>query len=85
MRGEIIWRGLDSKVIEYAAGDVTYLEQIMKSQIEDLKKQDLIKAAKLECDFVPAIAYLEWCGIHLDADKWKDKMRSDQEKLEQAK
>lgn len=85
VRGEIIWRGLDSKVIEYAAGDVTYLEQIMKSQIEDLKKQDLIKAAKLECDFVPAIAYLEWCGIHLDQEKWKTKMKSDQENLIKAK
>lgn len=29
VRGEIIWRGLDESVILYAAGDVTYLEQIM--------------------------------------------------------
>lgn len=84
VRGEIIWRGLDSKVIEYAAGDVTYLEQIMKSQIEDLKKQDLIKAAKLECDFVPAIAYLEWSGIHLDQKKWRDKMEQDAANLKEA-
>ena len=84
VRGEIIWRGLDATVINYAAGDVTYLEKIMWSQVEDLKKQDLMKAAKIECDFVPAIAYLEWCGIHLDQDKWKAKMQSDQEKLKKA-
>lgn len=84
VRGEIIWRGLDERVINYAAGDVTYLERIMHSQVEDLKKQGLMKAAKIECDFVPVIAYLEWCGIHLDQDKWKAKMRSDQEKLQQA-
>ncbi len=85
VRGEIIWRGLDSKVIQYAAGDVQYLGNIMKSQLEDCRKQDLIKAAKLECDFVPSIAYLEWCGIHLDQDKWKAKMLKDKANLEKAK
>lgn len=84
VRGEIIWRGLDNAVINYAAGDVTYLERIMWSQVEDLKKQGLMKAAQVECNFVPAIAYLEWCGIHLDQDKWKAKMKSDQEKLNAA-
>ena len=85
VRGEIIWRGLDSSVIKYAAGDVTYLEQIMHSQVEDLKKQDLMKAARIECDFVPAIAYLEWCGIHLDQNKWKAKMVKDKKALDIAK
>ena len=84
VRGEIIWRGLDSSVIQYAAGDVTYLEQIMHSQLEDLRNQDLMKAAKIECAFVPAIAYLEWCGIHLDREKWLTKMKADQEKLTHA-
>lgn len=84
VRGEIIWRGLDTQVINYAAGDVTYLERIMWSQVEDLKKQDLMKAARIECDFVPVIAYLEWCGIHLDREKWLTKMKADQEKLSQA-
>lgn len=84
VRGEIQWRGLDTQVIQYAAGDVTYLEKIMWSQVEDLKKQDLMKAAQIECDFVPAISYLEWCGIHLDQEKWKAKMKLDQERLNQA-
>ena len=85
VRGEIIWRGLDITVIKYAAGDVTYLEKIMQSQMEDLRKQDLMKAAKVECGFVPVIAYLEWCGIHLDETKWRAKMKSDKEKLDSAK
>lgn len=84
VRGEIVWRGLDTTVINYAAGDVTYLEKIMWSQVADLKKQGLMKAARIECDFVPVIAYLEWCGIHLDQEKWKAKMKSDQEKLKKA-
>ena len=85
VRGEIIWRGLDTAVVNYAAGDVTYLEKIMWSQVEDLKAQDLMKAAKIECDFVPCISYLEWCGIHLDQKKWREKMKNDEEKLQEAK
>lgn len=84
VRGEIIWRGLDATVINYAAGDVTYLEKIMWSQIEDLKNQSLMKAAMIECNFIPAIAYLEWCGIHLDQNKWKEKMKKDQLNLEES-
>ena len=82
VRGEINWRGLDKEVIMYAAGDVTYLERIMHSQIADLKAKGLMKAAQIECDFVPAIAYLEWCGIHLDQEKWKAKMRKDKQNLD---
>jgi DNA polymerase I len=85
VRGEIIWRGLDIKVIEYAASDVKYLQQIMKSQIADCKKQDLLKAAEIECKFVPCIAYLEWCGIHLDQNKWLAKMQQDIVGLEESK
>lgn len=84
VRGEIIWRGLDESVIVYGAGDVTYLERIMKSQIEDLKKQDLIRAARIENRFVPVIAYLEWCGIYLNEEKWRAKMVQDKINLEKS-
>lgn len=83
-RGEIIWRGLDSKVIQYAAGDVQYLGEIMKLQIKDCKEKQCLVGAKLECDFVPAIAYLEWCGIKLDEKKWREKMLVDNQNLQQA-
>ena len=85
VRGEIIWRGLDERVIIYAAGDVTYLEKIMRSQLEDCRKKDCLIGARLECDFVPVIAYLEWCGIKLDEDKWKAKMAKDSKCLQSAK
>lgn len=84
IRGEIIWRGLDLDVIRYAASDVTYLEKIMWSQVEDLKKQDLMKAAKLECDFVPSLAYMEWCGILLSEERWRKKMANDQAALKES-
>ena len=81
VRGEIIWRGLDDSVIQYAAGDVTYLEDIMDSQIKECKEKQCLVGAKLECDFIPVFAYLEWCGIKLDEVKWKDKMKKDKENL----
>ena len=85
VRGEIIWRGLDTSVILYAAGDVMYLEKIAQSQIVDLRKQGLLKAAKLECDFIPSITYMEWCGILLDEKKWRAKMDNDLIMLEKAR
>lgn len=81
IRGQIIWRGLDTQVIIYAANDVKWLEDIMWSQVSDCKKKDCLKGAKLECDFVPVISYLEWCGIKLDEKKWKAKMVKDKESL----
>lgn len=71
VRGEIIWRGLDPRVVIYAAGDVLYLEQIMNQQIEEAKKKGNLAAIKLENNFVPVCAYLEWCGIKLDINKWR--------------
>lgn len=84
VRGEIIWRGLDEKVIVYAAGDVLHLEDIMWSQVTDCKRKSCLVGAKVECDFVPSIAYMEWCGIKLDVVKWKEKMANDRKALDAA-
>lgn len=83
-RGEIIWRGLDTKVIKYAAGDVTDLEDIMELQIEDCNNSHCIQGAKLENAFVPVIAYLEWCGVKLDVEKWKAIMSKNELQKEEA-
>lgn len=85
VRGEIIWRGLDTRVIEYAANDVTHLCDIMDSQLKECKEKHGLIGAQLECDAVPAIAYLEWCGIKLDTAKWQDKMSYDKHKRDRAK
>ena len=84
VRGEIIWRGLDETVVVYAAGDVTFLEKIMLAQVNECNKKSCLKAAQLECSFVPVIAYMEWCGIKLDVTKWQEKMRKDLNNLEDA-
>ena len=69
--------GLTDAAVKYAAYDVRYLQAVMRSQEKDAKNKECVKACQLENRAVPAIAYLEWCGIHLDVDKWKAKMKKD--------
>lgn len=85
VRGEIIWKGITESVILYAANDVKYLHKIMQSQTVDFNKKQCAVGAKLECDCVPVMAYLEWCGIKLDVDKWKAKMSIDEKNLAETK
>ena len=73
----------DTKII-YAAKDVEYLEDIEISQLKELNEKGSIKAAQLECNFVPVIAYMEWCGIKLDTNKWKLKMQKDLRNYQEA-
>jgi len=84
VRGQIIYKGLDPDVIVYAAGDVTHLYDIMQRQKARLEMMGLMKAAKVECDFVPVIAYFEWCGVHMNEELWKQKMATDKAKRDKA-
>lgn len=79
-RGEIIWRGLDPKVIVYAAGDVQYLEDLRDQQLEEAKYCKL--GVDVENNFVPVIAYLEYSGFHLDEKMWHRKMQFNVEKMQ---
>lgn len=84
VRGNIIWEGLTERVIEYAADDVKYLEDIYEAQQKELEEQDLLNSVKLENEFVKCLAYIEYCGVKLDIPRWKKKMANDQEKLNNA-
>lgn len=77
VRGQIIWRGLDSQVVEYAALDVKYLEDIMNKQHELLKNAGLLKAIDMMCRFIISLAYMEYCGVKLDIPLWLEKMKKD--------
>ena len=85
IRGKVIWAGLTDDVIRYSANDVRYLEDIILVQYEELKRKQLTKAIRVENMFVIPLAYTEYCGIHLDVEKWKAKMEKDQKKLEESK
>ena len=84
VRGKIINEGLTEEVVVYAGGDVMWLEPIMDAQIKELEKQDLMRAMTFECEFVKFLAYVKYCGVHLDPAKWSEKMKKDKEKLQAA-
>ena len=84
VRGQIIDKGLTPSVIEYAANDVKWIEDIYNKQLIELKKQNLEKAAKFECEVVKSVAYTKYCGVHLDKTKWLSKMEKDSAEKEAA-
>lgn len=84
VRGKIINDGLTTEVVIYAAGDVTYIEDIKEKQDIEVEKQGMKLAVELECEFIKSLAYFKYCGVHLDITKWKAKMAKDQAKLDKA-
>ena len=84
IRGKIRFLGITAEVIQYGATDVMYMADIMWKQVAILKERNAMKGARIECDFTPVIAYLEWCGIKLDEEKWLAKMAIDQQNLKDA-
>ena len=83
-RGKIHYLGLNAEVIEYGAKDVQYLEDIILLQWKELQRKGLTEAIKVENKFVFPLSYMEYCGIKLDVEKWKAKMKKDQEKYNTA-
>lgn len=70
IRGKIVKVGLTKDVILYAAKDITYLSEIKRKQLALIKAKDLTNALNLDNAFVRVLAYIEYCGIKLDWDKW---------------
>ncbi len=85
IRKGIAEKEIAGEVIQYAADDVKYLEQLKNHQLQEAKEKDLVKCINLENDFVLALAYIEFCGIKLDEKKWLSKMANDQQKLLEAR
>lgn len=73
--------GMTEDVIVYAANDVVYLEDIMNSQLPIISARGQRVALDIENEFVRVLAYIEFCGIRLDPEKWKAKMAKDAERL----
>lgn len=81
VRTDINKEGLSTRVIKYAADDILPLELIKEKQLIELSTKDLLKVANLENRFTPVLAYIEFCGFYLDAEKWKAKMDNDRRLL----
>jgi DNA polymerase I len=63
---------ITSDVVEYAAKDIMVLSEIKKRQLIEIENLELSKALELDNNFVPVLAYVEFCGLKLDVNKWKD-------------
>jgi len=81
VRGLIHKVGLNDTVIKYAATDVKYLEIIRDKQLMKIKELNLEEDINLENQFVKCLAYIEYCGIYLNKDKWKIKLERDKSNL----
>lgn len=86
VRGKIIWtKTLTEEIIVYGAEDVAHLEDIMNEQYKKLVEQELLIAIDIENRFVRVLAYIEWCGVKVDTQKWSLKMKDDLKRLEEAR
>lgn len=70
-RGKIAYQGIIQDVADYCANDVRYILKIYSKQIELLNEYRMVNAMGLEMLFLPVLAYIEWCGVRIDAESWK--------------
>ena len=70
VRGKIISHGLSDEVLVYGAKDVKYLSEIKRKQLKLAKDLSIVNTISLENSFVIVLAYVEYCGIKLDFNKW---------------
>ena len=73
IRGDIIKKELNEAILLYAAKDVEKLDIIKRKQLAIAKDLNLSNAIDLDNAFVVVLAYVEFCGIKLDYEKWKVK------------
>lgn len=77
VRGKIIYSDITDEIVQYAADDVKYLEDIMIEQKKELDKKGLLTAIDYENRFIFPLTYCEYCGIKLDKERWLKKMDKD--------
>jgi DNA polymerase I-like protein with 3'-5' exonuclease and polymerase domains len=66
---------LTTNMIIYGANDVKYLEVIRKKQLEQIDKWGLHSILDLENRVVKVFARMEYVGIKIDVNKWKEVSR----------
>ena len=83
VRGKINY-GITDEVIIYSANDVLFLEDVMEAQLKQIEARGQRVALEIENRCVRVVAYIEFCGIRLDIERWKAKMVKDAERLREA-
>lgn len=80
IRGQIITKGINDAVLFYSARDVEFLKVIKRKQLAEAKTGGLLNAIALDNAFVIVLAYVEFCGIKLDLEKWLIKVQKNKHK-----
>ena len=80
VRGEI-YKGLTDRVVVYGCGDVEYLIPLYYKQLEELEKKQILTAIEVENKFVIVLAYIEFCGVALDKEKWNEILQKNIQEL----
>lgn len=70
---------------EYAANDVRYIITLGSILAEKLKRSDLTRVALLEMEFIKPLALLEFVGVQIDVDEWKETTKKLKEELNEVK
>jgi len=81
IRGNIHREGLSTRVIKYAADDVKYLHEIQRKQMVQINSKGLSRTMSLDNNYVRVLAYIEYCGVFLDSEKWQAKCDEDKENM----
>lgn len=74
-----------SAAIQYAFNDVDKVLELMKVLGQKMRDYGVIEAFKLHCRYIRALAYMEQCGLPINAEKWKAKIKGDEEDFQKAK
>jgi DNA polymerase I-like protein with 3'-5' exonuclease and polymerase domains len=61
---------LNKEMLTYSATDTKYLIDIFNKQLIETNNYNVMKAVKLDCEFIKVLAYVEFCGIYLNTKKW---------------
>ena len=70
IRGVIHREGLTTRVIQYCAEDIQFLDEIKEKQLTEINKLGLLNVLNLENDVVKVFAKMEYDGVLIDKDKW---------------
>lgn len=72
---------LTEGLIIYGCKDVEYLLPIKRIQERLIKEKGLETSIELDNRFVKVLAYIEYCGIKLDVEKWQEKVNKAKKQL----
>lgn len=82
-KGKILYEINDDSV-GYCVNDVKHLLSIRMFQMQESEKRSVRNAIVLECKFVAVLAYMSYCGVHLDEQCWNDVIAYNTENVSKA-